>query len=101
MSAAKPAGLPQIAPYELPLAAEIPAPRGPWQLAPGRAALLIHDMQRYFLRPYAREASPIAPAIANIARLAATAFLAALRSSSVCSMLSSSTASRVAASMSY
>ena len=73
MSAAKPAGLPQIAPYELPLAAEIPAPRGPWQLAPGRAALLIHDMQRYFLRPYAREASPIAPAIANIARLAATA----------------------------
>ena len=67
------AGLPQIAPYALPRADELPVPRAPWKVETNRAALLIHDMQRYFLRPYAREASPIAPAITNIARLAATA----------------------------
>ncbi len=67
------AGLPQIPPYDLPCAEELPASRGPWQLQPARAGLLIHDMQRYFLRPYAAGQSPIAPAIANIARLAAAA----------------------------
>ncbi|NPD15536.1 isochorismatase family protein [Xinfangfangia sp. D13-10-4-6] len=69
-SAARPAGLPQVPAYALPGPEELPASRGPWQLAPRRAALLIHDMQRYFLRPYAPGQSPIAPAIANIARLA-------------------------------
>lgn len=72
------AGLPQIASYPLPHGAEIPPSRGPWQLAPARAALLIHDMQRYFLRPYAPGESPIAPAIANISKLAAAARAAGL-----------------------
>lgn len=72
------AGLPQIASYPLPHGAEIPPSRGPWQLAPARAALLIHDMQRYFLRPYAPGESPIAPAIANMAKLAAAARAAGL-----------------------
>ncbi|VDC33445.1 Isochorismatase [Pseudogemmobacter humi] len=67
------AGLPQIAPYPLPQGDEIPAARGPWRVQTARAALLIHDMQLYFLRPFARQESPIAPAIANIARLAAHA----------------------------
>ena len=67
------AGLPQIAPYPLPEPGEIPAARGPWQLEPGRAALLIHDMQNYFLRPYDRAASPLAPVIGHIAALAAAA----------------------------
>lgn len=64
------AGLPQIAPYDLPNEAEIPPARGPWQPDPARSALLIHDMQRYFLRVYDLGESPIAPAIRNIARLA-------------------------------
>lgn len=64
------AGLPQITSYPLPTEAELPAVRGPWRLDAGRAALLIHDMQRYFLRPFAAGESPIAPVIANIARLA-------------------------------
>ncbi|WP_112312608.1 isochorismatase family protein [Pseudogemmobacter bohemicus] len=72
------AGLPQIQPYPLPILAEIPPSRGPWRLQPARAALLIHDMQRYFLRPYAAGTSPIAPAIANIATLAAAARAAGL-----------------------
>ncbi|MCB5409064.1 isochorismatase family protein [Pseudogemmobacter faecipullorum] len=67
------AGLPHIAPYALPQAAEIPGARGPWRLEPGRAALLIHDMQNYFLRPYDRSAAPLAPVIRHIAALAASA----------------------------
>jgi bifunctional isochorismate lyase/aryl carrier protein len=63
-------GLPQIAPYALPTEAELPAPRAPWALVPDRAAMLVHDMQRYFMRPYAPLESPMAPAVANIARLA-------------------------------
>jgi bifunctional isochorismate lyase/aryl carrier protein len=64
-------GLPAVAPYALPQAADLPHPRAPFRLQRDRAALLVHDMQRYFLRPYAPDASPLAPAIANIARLAA------------------------------
>lgn len=64
-------GLPTIQTYDLPLAAELPQSRGPWQVETGRAALLIHDMQNYFVRPFVADASPLAPAAANIARLAA------------------------------
>lgn len=64
-------GLPRIASYELPDAEELPAPRGPWKLDVRRAALLIHDMQNYFVGAYAPDEAPIAPAMANIAALAA------------------------------
>lgn len=64
-------GLPKIAPYELPRAEELPAPRGPWKLRTDRAALLVHDMQNYFVGAYAADTSPIAPATENIAALAA------------------------------
>ncbi len=63
--------LPQIAPYPLPGEAEIPAAKGPWVPETARAALLIHDMQRYFARIFPAGESPLAPAVANIARLAA------------------------------
>jgi len=66
-----PKALPKIAPYELPAAAELPAPRAQWWLETHRAALLIHDMQHYFVAAFAPGASPIAPAIANIAAIAA------------------------------
>lgn len=66
-------GLPRIASYPLPTAAELPASRAPWTLARDRAALLIHDMQGYFVRPFAAGEAPIAPAIAHIAALAAAA----------------------------
>lgn len=61
--------LPQIAPYALPSVCDLPAPRGPWQPQAGRMALLVHDMQRYFCRPFAQDAAPLAPVVANIARL--------------------------------
>ncbi|GAA5235839.1 isochorismatase family protein [Verticiella sediminum] len=63
------AGLPRIPIYPLPTEDEIPASRAPWRADPARAALLVHDMQRYFLAPYAADASPLAPAVANIVRL--------------------------------
>jgi bifunctional isochorismate lyase/aryl carrier protein len=45
--------LPHIAPYELADPSSYPRARVDWQIDPSRAALLVHDMQRYFLRPYA------------------------------------------------
>ena len=62
--------LPQIAPYDLPDA--VPQPRAPWRPQSARLALLVHDMQLYFCRPYP-EGAPLTPAIANIARLIAGA----------------------------
>jgi bifunctional isochorismate lyase/aryl carrier protein len=66
-------GLPTIAPYALPGADELPTPRAPWTVQRDRAALLVHDMQQYFVRPYARDASPMLPVVENIARLIAHA----------------------------
>lgn len=60
--------LPEIRPYQLPVAAELPVGRVRWTPDPARAALLVHDMQRYFLAPYA--GAPVPEATANIARLA-------------------------------
>ena len=62
-------GLPAVPAYALPTEAEIPASRAQWTLQPDRAALLVHDMQKYFLRPYAPDAEPLPGLIANIARL--------------------------------
>ncbi|MFU0504815.1 isochorismatase family protein [Pseudaminobacter sp. NGMCC 1.201702] len=64
-------GLPKIAPYELPRQEEIPAARGPWQVDKARAALLVHDMQNYFVSAFVPGSSPITPVIGNIARLVA------------------------------
>lgn len=40
-----------------------------WRLDPDRAALLIHDMQNYFLTAYQLDRDPAATMIANIVRL--------------------------------
>ncbi|WP_138466692.1 isochorismatase family protein [Poseidonocella sp. HB161398] len=61
--------LPKIPAYPLPAAAELPPARAPWHPDPARLALLVHDMQRYFCRPFAAETAPLAPAAENIAQL--------------------------------
>jgi isochorismate hydrolase len=42
--------MPPIEAYPLPTAKTLPANATRWTVEPGRAALLVHDMQRYFLR---------------------------------------------------
>lgn len=59
--------IPTISPYAIPAAPS--AAVAPWSLQPSRAALLIHDMQNYFLAAYDRNQDPAATAIASIRRL--------------------------------
>ena len=66
-------GLPRIPAYPLPRAEELPAPRAPWRLERDRAALLVHDMQRYFVGAFTPDEPPIEPVLANIHALAAKA----------------------------
>ncbi|MDT9685432.1 isochorismatase family protein [Streptomyces sp. TRM76323] len=44
-------GLPVIVPYAMPTADDLPANVADWTPDPDRAALVVHDMQRFFLRP--------------------------------------------------
>jgi isochorismate hydrolase len=46
-------GIPPITPYPLPAEGELPAPAVGWVAEPDRSVLLVHDMQRYFLAPFA------------------------------------------------
>ncbi|SMD25870.1 isochorismatase family protein [Kibdelosporangium aridum] len=61
------AGIPQIEPYPLPGATELPGNIASWVAEPDRAVLLVHDMQRYFLRPL--PGPLLTQLVANIARL--------------------------------
>ncbi|MFW6640879.1 isochorismatase family protein [Nocardiopsis algeriensis] len=61
--------LPTIAPYPLPADEELPRNRVDWTLAPERAVLLVHDMQRYFLSPYRHDREPVSRMRGNIADL--------------------------------
>ncbi|MCF6524113.1 isochorismatase family protein [Streptomyces sp. JJ36] len=45
------AGIPEIEPYPLPAPGDLPENTARWTVDPARAVLLVHDMQRYFLRP--------------------------------------------------
>ncbi|MFE7902146.1 isochorismatase family protein [Streptomyces sp. NPDC057424] len=44
-------GIPVIAPYAMPTADSLPANVADWTPDPDRAALMVHDMQHFFLRP--------------------------------------------------
>ncbi|MFT4087877.1 MAG: isochorismatase family protein [Gordonia sp. (in: high G+C Gram-positive bacteria)] len=59
--------IPDIAPYQIPTGPF--AERVNWELDPSRAALLVHDMQRYFIDAYQPEAEPIATALPNMVRI--------------------------------
>ena len=58
-------GIPPIPAYPLPGASELPDNTAGWQPEPDRAVLLIHDMQRYFLRPFADDLR--VPLVSNVA----------------------------------
>jgi isochorismate hydrolase len=59
-------GIPPITPYPLP-ATDLPENVANWTAAPDRAMLLIHDMQRYFLRPFPAEVR--SPLVSNVAEV--------------------------------
>ncbi|MBF6132250.1 isochorismatase family protein [Nocardia otitidiscaviarum] len=61
--------IPPIAPYPMPTPEEVTANQVAWTVDPARTALLIHDMQQYFLAAYDTGAEPARTLIANIARL--------------------------------
>ncbi|MDH5856956.1 isochorismatase family protein [Lampropedia aestuarii] len=61
--------LPAISTYSLPSAENLPASRAPWTLDIARLALLVHDMQAYFLRPFQADASPLPQIKHHIAQL--------------------------------
>ncbi|AOE86169.1 isochorismatase family protein [Pseudomonas sp. TCU-HL1] len=47
------AGIPFIHAYPMPKPGHLPANKATWAIDPDRAVLLVHDMQRYFLKPFA------------------------------------------------
>jgi len=61
--------IPTLNSYALPTAAELPANKVTWAFEPARAALLIHDMQEYFLNFWGEDSPLIEQVVANIARL--------------------------------
>lgn len=60
-------GIPTIPGYPLPAAGGLPDNTARWVPDPTRAVLLIHDMQRYFVAPFADQVR--APLVANVALL--------------------------------
>ena len=70
---ASPPRLPSIAPYALPAEGEWPPSRADWAFDPARAALLVHDMQQYFVDAFVPGAEPIAAVVDHIARLVTVA----------------------------
>ncbi|HDR2718433.1 TPA: isochorismatase [Enterobacter roggenkampii] len=63
--------IPKLTAYALPAAAELPTNKVNWAFEPERAALLIHDMQEYFLNFWGENSDMMQQVVANIARLRA------------------------------
>lgn len=61
--------IPLIQPYPMPTEADLPPNVPSWQPDPGRAVLLIHDMQRYFVDMFPGGTSPVVELLANVDRL--------------------------------
>ena len=63
--------IPKLTAYALPTAAELPTSKVNWTFEPERAALLIHDMQEYFLNFWGENSDMMQQVVANIAKLRA------------------------------
>lgn len=59
--------------YPMPTEESLPRSTAGWRADPTRAALLIHDMQQYFVDFYAPGASPVTELVANCVTLKRTA----------------------------
>ncbi|WP_033341849.1 isochorismatase family protein [Catenuloplanes japonicus] len=61
--------IPVVDPYPLPDPGDLPRGRVSWRVDPARAVLLVHDMQRHFLRYYTPGTSPLDPVLKAIDEL--------------------------------
>ena len=61
--------IPKLNDYALPTQAELPTNKVSWTVEPQRAALLIHDMQQYFLNFWGEDSPLIKQVVENIANL--------------------------------
>ncbi|KAB7895065.1 isochorismatase family protein [Rouxiella sp. S1S-2] len=61
--------IPKLESYALPSVAELPTNKVKWELEPSRAALLIHDMQQYFLNFWGEDSPLVKQVVENIANL--------------------------------
>jgi bifunctional isochorismate lyase / aryl carrier protein len=61
--------LPKIDAYAMPTLPELPSNRALWQIEASRAALLVHDMQGYFVNAFPAGESPVRELIANVRQL--------------------------------
>lgn len=62
-------GIPAIEPYPMPAGGDLPANTADWTVERHRAVLLIHDMQRYFLRPFTAGSAPGEDLVRNVTSL--------------------------------
>ena len=61
--------LPRINPYQVPSGFRRDGGKVGWRVEPSRAALLVHDMQNYFLAPYGTPNALLSQVVRNIATL--------------------------------
>lgn len=61
--------IPKLEAYPLPSTPELPTNRVEWQVDPRRAALLVHDMQEYFLDFYGAGSPLVDQLLLNVSRL--------------------------------
>lgn len=61
--------LPMIPTYDLPDPTDLPANRVDWQVDPARAALLVHDLQNYFVDAFPAQRPPMSTMLDHVARL--------------------------------
>ncbi|WP_052284775.1 isochorismatase [Kluyvera genomosp. 1] len=61
--------IPKLQGYALPTALDLPENKVNWAFEPARAALLIHDMQEYFLNFWGDDSEMMETVVANIAAL--------------------------------
>ncbi|PZT74831.1 MULTISPECIES: isochorismatase family protein [unclassified Streptomyces] len=61
-------GIPEITPYQMPPAGELPAGVD-WSVTPDRAVLLVHDMQKFFLSPFPAGQQPVTDLVRNASLL--------------------------------
>lgn len=66
-------GLPAIGSYPMPDRSALPRPCVSWAIDPGRAALLVHDMQNHFVGELPANRSPVVELVENITALRALA----------------------------